>query len=231
MKTFIGVKVKRLDAQVLFMGRGIKAVAVLLSLLASFAACHLTFGEAQDLEFEVLLSGDLSGYVLEKYIVVRTVDVWNEVWENHNAPLALDREGVIVWNSCAVSMLDDTCSFDVDFSRKMVVCAFMGERRTAGYSISVERIWVVNETMHVQVPKHSPPQDKAVAQVITYPYVFAAVETNDLDVVFEVVEEDGSMRRLVLPEISAVAAVIFLALLSSLGVALKHVFDLPGNRK
>ena len=211
------------------MDRRFKAAVVLLVLIASIGISHLTFRKEQDLEFDVLLSGDFSGYVLEKYIVVRTADMWNEVWENHTAPLFLDREGVIVWNNSATSMFGEACSLEVDFSSKMVVCAFMGERRTAGYSISVERMWVVNKTMHVQVAEHSPPPDIAVAQVITYPYVFAAVETNDLDVVFEVVEEDGSMRRLVLPEISTVAAMILLVLLSSLGVAFKHVLDLTGN--
>jgi hypothetical protein len=40
----------------------------------------------------------------------------------------------------------------------MVICAFMGQRPTTGYSIDIERIWTDGEKVFVEVVKRRPPE-------------------------------------------------------------------------
>lgn len=161
--------------------------------------------ESQDLEFEVISCGDISGYVEEAYVLVKDEAQWAEVWKKHTRPYV---NGI-------------PCP-EIVFSEKMVVCAFMGERHTAGYRISVEKTWADKEKVHVEIAKDEPQKDSVVAQVLTYPYVFVSLDRTDADVVFHVTEESGAIVDYVLPEFPMVYYVLAVVMvLLSILVVLK----------
>lgn len=143
--------------------------------------------EDRQVDFEIVDSGEISGYSEETYLVAKTVEDWRRIWENHTRPYL-----------SAPHMLD------VNFSQNMVACAFMGRCSTAGYGISIEKAWVEEKEVYIEVAKHNPLEGMYVAQVITFPYVFALIPQSDLEVVFVVVGEGESDSDTVLPEFSDV---------------------------
>lgn len=166
--------------------------------------------ESQDLEFEIIDSGDLSGYWEETHIVVRNETEWANVWENHT---------LFCVSTCGAHPPRP----NIDFSEKMVICAFMGRRSTAGYSVSVERIWVENEEIHVEIVHRDPANGLFVAQVITYPYVFVSLEKMEVDLVFHVKEERVHVEYTQIPEfpVTMFALSAFIALSLFAGVTTK----------
>lgn len=157
----------------------------------------------QDVQFKVIDWGDRSGYTEETYLIVRTEAEWAKAWEKHTA-----------------LHIPKTQHPKIIFSRNIVICAFMGKCPTTGYSISVERIWTDGERIHVEIAKYSPPKN-AIGQVVTHPYVFTSLERTDLEVVFRVTEEDGTINEYILPEFPMVTfALIAFMVLSAAMVAL-----------
>jgi hypothetical protein len=158
------------------------ALVGLLILSLAWLAGLGSASEEQDLEFQVIGSGDISGHREENYLVIRTKADWEELWVRH----------VILVSPCPPAP-------EVDFSSDMMICAFMGQRRTGGYSISIERICTVEEEVHVEVVKCSPPLGVPVIQVVTFPYVFALMEKTAMDFTFEVTNEDGKSVEYLTP--------------------------------
>jgi len=141
--------------------------------------------ESLDLEFDVFEWGVESGYTEETYLVARTQSEWEAIWERHSAPY-----------------MPSTPSPDVLFSEKMVICGFMGTRPTAGYSISINRMWVDENRVHVELVKHNPGNQSVVAQVLTHPYVFASLNQMDIPVIFDLHVETDTNEEPVIPELS-----------------------------
>jgi hypothetical protein len=137
----------------------------------------------QDVEFEVVDCGDQSGYNEETYLVVKTEAEWAKVWAKHTA-----------------LYMHTTPYPEINFSKDMVICAFMGKRPTTGYSISVRRIWTEEERIHVEIAKSDPPENLMVSEIITYPYVFASLERTDSEMIFTITEENGTVNEVTIPE-------------------------------
>lgn len=156
-----------------------------LTLLLVFSKLILggCYASVRVVKFEILEKGDFSGYCEEAYFVVKAEDDWIEVWERHT----LVREPKEPPPS-------------IDFSVNFVVCAFLGQCPTAGYSMDINRIWTDGERVFVEVVKHSPPDGFAVALMITYPYVLVLVERIDMAFVFCVINRDGDIVEHVLAE-------------------------------
>ncbi|MEM2739091.1 MAG: protease complex subunit PrcB family protein [Candidatus Bathyarchaeia archaeon] len=163
---------------------GLFALAFLLvfPVLVSSVDC----ASEQEISFEILEMGDYSGYGEEAYIVVRDEDEWINLWERH-------------------TIIREPQEFPpyIDFSRSIVICAFMGKRSTTGYSIFIERVWTDGEHVFVEVAKRGPPEGFATNQMVTYPYIMAVMERVDMPFVFRVVEEDGKMSEYILTEYGA----------------------------
>lgn len=121
----------------------------------------------EEIEFQIIDRGHSSGYHEEDYLVIRDAMEWMDVWEKHSRAMM------------------PASYLEIDFSKDMVICAFMGERRTTGYSISIERIYPEDEKLYVLVAKHNPPPNAIVGQAITYPYIIVRLERLDLEVVFK----------------------------------------------
>lgn len=58
----------------------------------------------------------------------------------------------------------------VDFSRQMVLAAFMGRKPTGGYAIQITRIVAENGTITVTVRETAPSPNTPVIQVLTHPF-------------------------------------------------------------
>lgn len=155
--------------------------------------------EALVVEFEVIEQGDISGCVEETYIVVRTEAEWIEVWERHTTPYNPGPQYP-----------------QVNFAESMVLCAFMGERPTAGYRISVETIWVEEEIVHVEISKGSPEKGMLVAQVLTYPYVFVLFERREGEVILHITEDGLTVDRSPLPESPTILLPFILTVIASI---------------
>ncbi len=147
--------------------------------------------EDRQLDFEIFDRGEVSGYGEETCLVAKTVEDWIHIWENHTRPY-----------------LSTPNILDVNFSENMVACAFMGRCSTAGYSICIEKAWVEENVIYIEVVKHNPLEGLLVAQVLTFPYVFALLPQSDLEVVFVVVGDEESGSDKVLPEFSAALLVL-----------------------
>ena len=168
--------------------------------------------ENQDLEFEIFDIGDQSGYWEETYLVVRNETEWADVWEKHTL-------------LCVSTGGEHPPRPEISFSEKMVICTFRGRCSTAGYSVSVERIWAENEKIHVEIVHHDPANCSFVAQVITYPYVFVSLEKMEADLVFHVKEDLVHVEYTKIPEFPVGTLVFSAFILYSLfvGVIVKKL--------
>jgi hypothetical protein len=72
----------------------------------------------------------------------------------------------------------------VDFTKEMVVAVFMGERGTAGYSVDFQDAMEEDTQVSVSFAEKTPAAGSSNAQVITYPYVIAAIPRSDKPVKF-----------------------------------------------
>ncbi len=170
----------------------------LLSIFSQMVFAGLT-SENREIEFEVVDHGDLSGFSKEElYLVVKSEAEWESLWQKHTTlclpPKPYPR---------------------IDFSKEMVICAFMGERPTAGYSISIKKIWDDGEVIQAEVIKSNPPEGVLVAQIRTCPYVFISLETTDKELVLHVTEEDWTNVEHILPEFSMSGFLLVLLLMIS----------------
>jgi hypothetical protein len=104
----------------------------------------------------------------------------------------------------------------------MVVCAFMGQRPTTGYSIDIERVWTDGEKVFVEVVKRRPPEGLVVCEMVTCPYVMVLVERTEMHFVFQVVDENGETSDYVMSELpSAKFTLLIFVFLLSAAVTLK----------
>ena len=98
---------------------------------------------------------------------MRTEEEWAKLWNQH-AP--------------------DHKRPAVDFSRQMVIGAFMGSRPTAGFSIDILSTIQANGVMTVRYREVFPPRGAITAQVITSPFDLVTVPTFAGHVRFEKVD-------------------------------------------
>ncbi|MFP3985216.1 MAG: protease complex subunit PrcB family protein [Candidatus Bathyarchaeia archaeon] len=157
------------------------AMLLLIALSAFFDASEAS--KNLEMPFEVIDWGNMNGYCEETYIVVRNEAEWEGVWEKHtlleSPPRSLP---------------------EINFSRNIIVCVFMGKCPTAGYKISIDRIWTDGEFVHVEIVKSRSSNDLAVAQIITRPFIIASLNSTNLHFVFHVAEEYGVTTDYILPE-------------------------------
>ena len=183
-------------------------LTILLTLLLVSALSQIFLGVVsgeEDIGFRVVDQGDLSGLSEETFFVVENENEWENIWEKH----------------AILSVPPKPCP-EIMFSEEVVICALMGRCSTAGYSISVEKVWEEEEGIHVRIVKHNPPGDMIVAQILTYPFVFASVERTDRPIIFHI-KDDSSDDEIIMPEFPTVGAILLLlAALSAILLLLKN---------
>ncbi len=117
--------------------------------------------------FRIIDKGAQSGVDDAQQVVVRTADEWAKVWQHHG----LDRPRP-----------------KVDFAREIVVGVFMGSRPTAGFDVEIVGVASEGGVTIVRYREKMPSRDAITAQVITSPYVLAAIPKTSGEVRFEKVD-------------------------------------------
>jgi len=111
--------------------------------------------------------GDHSNMDDAKQAAVKTVEAWKQLWRQHSPDRPLPA---------------------VDFTKEMVVGAFMGSRPSAGYTLEIVSAIEASGTLVVRYREASPSRGTMTAQVITSPYHLVAVPFFPGDVKFEKVQ-------------------------------------------
>jgi len=111
--------------------------------------------------------GDHSNMDDAKQAAVKTVEAWKQLWQQHSPDRPLPA---------------------VDFTKEMVVGAFMGSRPSAGYTLEIVSAIEASGTLVVRYREASPSRGTMTAQVITSPYHLVAVPFFPGDVKFEKVQ-------------------------------------------
>jgi hypothetical protein len=117
----------------------------------------------------VVAEGTQSGITERKRVVVRTQEEWKKLWGAH----AEGKTGKAAEPP------------NVDWSKEMVLAAFMGERPTGGFAVSIREPKAAEGKLQVTVVERVPGANPVI-QVLTSPFQMAAVKRSDLPVEWKV---------------------------------------------
>ncbi len=109
-----------------------------------------------NLKFRVLSQGQTSGLTQRKYLTLRTTTEYLEFWNVH-------------------ANFNTTPPPKVDFTNEMVIATFMGEQRTGGYAITIEKIIEQEKTIQVYVALTRPKPGSNRIMMITQPHMIVAL--------------------------------------------------------
>ena len=140
-----------------------------LLLCLGLASCSLRAWAAEP-AFRTLAMGNQSGLTQATNLVIRDQAQWAELWKRHTG-------------SSAVS----TNLPAVDFQRELVIAAAMGQKRTGGYAIRIERAETNATQLRILIMEQLPDPERMVTQALTAPFHFAAFPRSDLRAEFVVV--------------------------------------------
>lgn len=131
-------------------------------------------GEEEDVAFETLeyddgtpAKGANSGVMSKRLVVVRDVNEFTELWNDH-----------------AANVIPQPALPDVDFGTDMVIGAFMGQQPTGGYAIEIEEIRENDAFMVVEVEMQTPGDNCVLTQATTQPFHIVLVPDTELPVQF-----------------------------------------------
>lgn len=133
--------------------------------LAVIAALSL---QAAGLPVRTLDRGSQSGIEAPRQVVVTSADAFAALWREHSMKPAPP----------------------VDFTRESVVAVFLGVRQTAGFSVDIVSVTREATGTVVAYRERAPSSDAVTAQVLTFPYVVAAVEGLTPPVRFETLRRE-----------------------------------------
>ena len=109
-------------------------------------------------------------------MVFRDTESWENFWNNHN-------------NAAITAGGTKPQAPEVDFETQMIVCVFAGEKPTAGYGISINRVGESKKSLVVEYSEKSPDPGMMVAQVITYPCHIVVIPSSEKSVEFKQVKK------------------------------------------
>ncbi len=148
------------------------AFGLLTALLLGGCSSTPIAGDGHPLPVETLSKGLHSGIDAPRLSVVRDGEAWQALWQAHHAmrqpapPLP-----------------------EIDFTRDMVIVAFMGQRPSGGYHITVSEVMEHRGAVLVRMVSRTPPSDGIATQALTQPFHLVRVPRLDQRVVFSLIEE------------------------------------------
>lgn len=161
---------------------GARTVFCLFLVMALGAGCsHEASARAPEqtqLQIFTISKGAQSGIKQRLLVTVKDKEGWADLWAQHTSRVV------------PVPMLPE-----VDFSREMVVAAFMGEKRTGGYDIEIISATRTAEAVSILFTERAPAPDRFVIQVLTHPYHVVRVARTDLPVTFVRQRSRGAVKR------------------------------------
>jgi FtsZ-interacting cell division protein ZipA len=108
---------------------------------------------SKNIEFTTIAKGDDNGIEKEQNVIVTTEEKFNTLWNKTNS-----------------IEIDAPKDPKIDFSKSSVIAVYMGTKDSAGYSISIEKVSIVNNELNITVKTIEPQKNESVAAVITSPY-------------------------------------------------------------
>lgn len=141
-----------------------------LALIATAATAVI----AADTSLRTLAMGTQSGVQKPERAVVRTQPEWEALWKR-SAPTKAQAEAIP----------------KVDWSKEMVLAAYLGSRSTGGYSIRVVEARETNGKLEVRVEVRSPLPGGIVTQAFTAPFHIVAAPKSALPVAWKPVAPAG----------------------------------------
>lgn len=133
-----------------------------LGMLGLALAVTLAVGVRADEGLRSLARGSQSGVKKADRVVVKSQDEWAALWKRH----------------AGEAQADDLPK--VDWSKEMVLGAFMGTRNTGGYAIQITGAKEQDGKLVVQVEAKVPKPGGFVTQTITSPFHLVAVPKSGL---------------------------------------------------
>ncbi len=121
------------------------------------------------------VKGDLSGITGKRLQVIRDINTFTEFWADHAAGFA-----------------PQPAQPEVAFGADMVVAAFMGQRTTGGYAVTVEDVRENNEFIVVEIELETPGDNCAPTQAVTQPHHVIVLPDSDLPVQFSESTVEGA---------------------------------------
>jgi PrcB C-terminal len=110
-----------------------------------------------------LARGVFSGVAEARREVIRDPASWEKLWKEH-----------------ATSEKSAEIIPAVDFANEMVIAVTMGDRRTGGYSVEIERVEPAEKSLKIFVKQTAPRPGTMTIQTLTAPFHFVAVPKSDL---------------------------------------------------
>ena len=139
---------------------------LLLLLVSGCASETVTTTNNGDITFRVLSQGQSSGLTQQKFLTLRSTTEFAEFWRIHTAtnPAPLP---------------------NINFQKHMVIAVFMGEQRTGGYAISIEKITELKKQLQVLVRLVKPKPNTSRIMMITQPHMIVALARSNKSVTFK----------------------------------------------
>lgn len=125
-------------------------------------------GYAADAGVRTLARGSQSGVKKAEHVVAKTPEEWAALWKRHAGEASAEEAP------------------KVDWSKEMVLGAFMGTRNTGGYAIQITGAKEEAGKLVVQVEAKTPKPGSFVTQTITSPFHLVAVPKSSLPVTWNV---------------------------------------------
>lgn len=136
----------------------------------TLAATAVTAVLAADTTLRPLATGQQSGVQKPERVVVRTQPEWEALWKR-SAPSKAQAEAIP----------------EVDWSKEMVLAAFLGSRSTGGYGVRILEAREVNGKLEVRVEERRPEPGGFVTQAFTAPFHMVAAPKSALPVAWKTV--------------------------------------------
>lgn len=150
---------------------------IIVIIIFVFIVCLNTqaiFGEKEDgFEFNTIAKGHYSGIADSRNLIIKDIQTWQEAWEAH-ASIRLPRPELP----------------NIDFTEKLVIAVFNGERSTGGYTLEIDKIERMDDKIRVYICKQKPGPGLMVTQAFTQPHHIIEIEKSDLPIEFVYIERE-----------------------------------------
>ncbi|HEQ99016.1 MAG TPA: protease complex subunit PrcB family protein [candidate division Zixibacteria bacterium] len=122
--------------------------------------------ETQTLYYELLASGAQSGITEPVDLIIESEQQLDSIWQKHYSYLSINPEPP-----------------DIDFDEEIVIGVFRGEQPTTGYWVRLDSVYVAGDEQIIALTANAgPSEDRIVLQVVTQPFLIAAVAKTGKDI-------------------------------------------------
>lgn len=134
-----------------------KKIVALSFILLTVISCNCKKSASEGEKFSILKESAYGGRHTESHELIKSEQAFKAIYKELN--------------------IQDVP--EVDFDKNNVVVAFMGQKRSGGYSITIEKVTVKDNTALVLVKNTVPEPNTTVTMALTAPYCMALIPKTD----------------------------------------------------